>query len=125
MSEHRNLSLHLQQNMKRIHTTTITKHLGTRKINRLMQASSVNTPYASPAQLRTNTSPFLLAYLHKVDASHTPPPLLCNTQKIHDATYLFICGHLPPRTDIPGLWTTQVVMLLYLAKLKNVKYSTT
>ena len=61
------------------------------------------------AQLRTNKSPFLLSYLHKIDASTHPSPLcpLCRTHE-HATQHLFscpqirttlsawICGGIPP-----------------------------
>ena len=44
------------------------------------------------AQLRTNKSPFLLSYLHKIDASTHPSPLcpLCRTHE-HTTQHLFSC----------------------------------
>ena len=62
---------HTKKHMKCIYTSTVTTYLSTRKINRLIQAStpSVNTSEATLtkvqhytlAQLRTNKSPFLLS----------------------------------------------------------------
>ena len=47
------------------------------------------------AQLRTNKSPFLKSYLHKVDAKSHPSPLcpLCNTHT-YDTHHLFNCTHI-------------------------------
>ena len=48
------------------------------------------------AQLRTNKSPFLKSYLHKIDAKSHPYPLciLCNTHT-HDTHHLFSCTYAP------------------------------
>ena len=47
------------------------------------------------SQLRTNKSPFLKSYLHKVDAKSHQSPLcpLCNTYT-HNAHHLFNCTHI-------------------------------
>ena len=47
------------------------------------------------AQLRTNKSPILISYLHKVDETHHPSPLcpLCKTHP-HTTYHLFNCTHL-------------------------------
>src|SRR5579872_3303171 len=46
------------------------------------------------SQLRTNKSPFLLSYLHKINPSEHPSPLcpLCSDQT-HDTIHLFQCIH--------------------------------
>ena len=48
------------------------------------------------AQIRTNNSPLLLTYKHKIDP-HTRPNPLCPLYKIHDhdTTHLFNCTHIP------------------------------
>ena len=54
------------------------------------------------AQLRTNKSPFLKSYVHKVDAKTHPSPLcpLCNIHT-HDTHHLFNCTHI--RTTLSPL----------------------
>ena len=71
--------------MRDIHTSIVSQHLAARDNNKILcthppQVSSteVNLPQhtcRTLAQLRTNTSPFLLSYLHKIDASTHPSPL--------------------------------------------------
>ena len=77
--------------MLHIHTSIISRRLTTRGNNKILRT---HPPHISSseeillcltrrtlAQLRTNKSPFLKAYLHKVDAKSHPSPLfpLCNT----------------------------------------------
>ena len=58
------------------------------------------------AQLRTNKSPFLKSYLHKVDAKTHPSPLcpLCNIHT-HDTHHLFNCTHIRTTLSPLDLWT--------------------
>ena len=58
------------------------------------------------AQLRTNKSPFLKVYLHKVDAKTHPSPLcpLCNTHT-HDTHHLLNCTHIRNTLSPLDLWT--------------------
>ena len=57
-------------------------------------------------QFRTNKSPFLKSYLHKVDAKSHPSPLcpLCNTHT-HDIHHLFNCTHIRTILSPLDLWT--------------------
>ena len=69
------------------------------------------------ALLRTNKSPFLKSYLHKVDAKTHPSPIcpLCNIYT-HDTHHLFnfthICTTLPPL----DLWTDPAGVTALLAR---------
>ena len=58
------------------------------------------------AQLRTNKTPFLKSYLHKVDAKSHPSPLfpLCSTH-IHDTQHLFKYTHIRTTWSPLDLWT--------------------
>ena len=83
----------IKANMRDIHTTTVSQHLAARDNNKILrthppQVSSTeeNLPWHTRCtlpQLRTNKSPFLLSYLHKIDASTHPSPLcpLCRTHE--------------------------------------------
>ena len=55
------------------------------------------------AQLRTNKSPFLNSYLHKVNVKTHPSPLrpLCNTHT-HDIHHLFNCTHICTTLSLAG-----------------------
>ena len=57
------------------------------------------------AQPRTNKSPFLLSYLHKIDASTHPSPLcpLCRTHE-HTTQHLFSCPQIPTTLSALDLW---------------------
>ena len=86
----------IKANMCDIHTSIVSQHLAVRDNNKILrthpsQVSSTeeNLPRHTRrtlAQLRTNKSPFLLSYLHKIDASTHPSPL-CPLCRIHKDTY--------------------------------------
>ena len=98
--------------MPDIHISIVSQHLAARDNNKILrthppQVSSTeeNLPWHTRrtlAQLRTNKSPFLLSYLHKIDASTHPSPVcpLCRTHK-HTTQCLFSC--LPIRTTLSAL----------------------
>ena len=106
-----------KHNMRHIHTSIVTRYLTTRgndKILRTAPPHISSTEETLPrltrifAQLRTNKSPFLKSFLHKVDAKSHPSPL-CHLCK-HTQTYIipstasnytphcypWICGQIPP-----------------------------
>ena len=79
--------------MCNIHTSIISQHLATRDNNKILPHTPVssteeNLPRHTRrtlAQLITNKSPFLLSYLHKIDAStHTSP--ICSLCRTHEHT---------------------------------------
>ena len=87
-------------NSTQIHTSIVQSHLMQRNHNKLIHQ---HAPKISPselslpretrrtlAQLRTNKSPILISYLHKVDETHHPSPLcpLCKTHP-HTTDHLF------------------------------------
>ena len=87
----------IKANMRDIHTTIVSQHLAARDNNKILrthppQVSSTeeNLPRHTRrtlAQLRTNKSPFLLSYLHKIDASTpitTLPPFVALTNIPHN-----------------------------------------
>ena len=102
--------------MRHIHTSIVSRHLATRGNNKILRTPPPHTSSSEEilprltrrtlAQLRTNKSPFLKSYLHKVDAKTHPSPLcpLCNIHT-HDTHHLFNCTHI--RTTLPplDLWT--------------------
>ena len=87
-------------NMRDINTSTVSQYLAARDNNKILrihqpQVSSTeeNLPRhtrCTLAQLRTNKSPFLLLYLHIIDALRHPSPLcpLCRIHK-HITQHLF------------------------------------
>ena len=105
----------IKANMRDIHTTIVSQHLTARDNNKILrthppQVSSTeeNLPRHTRrtlAQLRTNKSPFLLSYLHKIDASTHPSPLcpLCSTHE-HTTQHLFSCPQIPTTLSALDLW---------------------
>ena len=101
--------------MRHIHTSIVSRHLATRgnnKILRTLQPHISSSEEILPrincrtfAQLRTNKSPFLKSYLHKIDAKLHPSPLcpLCNTHT-HDTHHLFNFTHICTTLAPLDLW---------------------
>ena len=75
----------IKTNMRHIHTSIVSMHLATRGNNKILRTPPPHTISSEErlprptrrtlAQLRTNKSPFLNSYLHKVDAITHPSPL--------------------------------------------------
>ena len=79
----------IKTNMRHIHTSIVSRHLATKGNNKILRTPPPHIISAeeliprltrrTPAQLRTNKSPFLKSYLHKVNAKSHPsltmPPL--------------------------------------------------
>ena len=90
--------------MRHIHTSIVSRHLATRGNNKILRTPPPHTSSSEEvlprltrrtlAQLRTNKSPFLKSYLHKVDAKTHPSPLcpLCNIHT-HDTSSLQLHPH--------------------------------
>ena len=101
--------------MRHIHTSIVSRHLATRGNNKILRTPPPHTSSSDEilprltrtlAQLRTNKSPFLKSYLHKVDAKTHPSPLcpLCNIHT-HDTHHLFNCTHIRTTLSLLDLWT--------------------
>ena len=100
-------------NMRHIHTSIVSRYLATRGNKKIMcrppppisSSEEILPRHTHPtiAQLRTNKSPLLKSYLHKVDAKSHPSPLCkTHTHTISStaATYAphghpWICGQTP------------------------------
>ena len=97
----------IKASMRDIHTSIVSHHLAARDNNKILrthppQVSSTkeNLPQHTRrtlAQLRTNKSPFLLSYLHKIDASTHPSPL-CALCRTHVQSYHTTSLQLPTDT---------------------------
>ena len=110
-------------NMRHIvHTSIVYRHLATRGNNKILR---VPLPYISRsqeilplltrhtlAQLRTNKSPFLKSYLHKVYAKFIT---LHNTH-IHNTHHLFNHTHIRTILSSLDLWTEPVRVTALLAR---------
>ena len=102
----------IKTNMRHIHTLIVSRHLATRGNNKILRTPPPHISSSEErlsrltrrtlAQLRTNKSPFLKSYLHKVDAKRHPSPLcpLCNIHA-HNTHHLFNCTHI--RTTLSPL----------------------
>ena len=102
--------------MRHIHTSIVSRHLATRGNNKILRTPPPHTSSSEEilprltrrtlARLRTNKSPFLKSYLHKVDAKTQPSPLcpLCNIHT-NDTHHIFNCTHTRTTLSPMDLWT--------------------
>ena len=110
-----------------IHTSIVSRHLATRGNNKILRTPPPHTSSSEErlprltrrtlAQFRTNKSPFLKSYLHKVDAKTHPSPLcpLCNIHT-HDTHHLFNCTHIRTTLSPLDLWTDPAGVTALLAR---------
>ena len=113
--------------MRHIHTSIVSRHLATRGNNKILRTPPPHTSSSEEilprltrrtlAQLRTNKSPFLKSYFHKVDAKTHPSPLcpLCNIHT-HDTHHLFNCTHIRTTLSPLDLWTDPAGVTALLAR---------
>ena len=106
----------IKTNMRHIHTSIVSRQLATRGNNKILRTPPPHTSSSEEilprltrctlAQLRTNKSPFLKSYLHKVYAKTHPSPLcpLCNIHT-HNTHHLFNCTHIRTTLSPLDLWT--------------------
>ena len=83
----------IKTNMRNIHTSIVSRHLATRGNNKILRRPPPHISSSEEilhrltrrtlAQLRTNKSPFLKSYLHKVDAKTHPLPLCPSVTLTH------------------------------------------
>ena len=105
LEPHTVIATDIKTNMRHIHTSIVSRHLATRGNNKILRTPPshiISSDEILPrltrltiAQLRTNKSPFLKSYIHKVDAKSHPSPLcpLCKTHT-HDTHHLFNFTHI-------------------------------
>ena len=105
--------------MKTIHTTIVQDHLNNRLINKLLNRpppdidkKEETLPHSTRrkfSQLRTNKSPLLMTYLHKINPANHPAANcpLCNDPN-HDSLHLFNCPDIPTTLTVWDLWTDPV-----------------
>ena len=117
----------IKTNMRHIHTSIVSRHLATRDNNKILRTPPAHISSSEEilprlirrtlAQLRTNKSPFLKSYLHKVNAKSHPSPLcpLCNTH-IHNTHHLFNCTHIRTTLSPLDLWTDPARVPALLAR---------
>ena len=105
----------IKANTAQMHTQIVTNYTQTIPHNKIINRTPPeinNTEQALPhytrrlqAQLRTNKSPILHAYLHKISQeTHTTPNCpLCHSQT-HDTKHLFDCPRVPTDLVPEPLW---------------------
>ena len=109
----------IKTNMRHIHTSIVSRHLATRGNNKILRTPPPHNSSSEEilprltrrtlAQLRSNKSPFLKSYFHKVDAKTHPSPVCPSVTSTHTThiisstvpTYAphcrpWICGQTPP-----------------------------
>jgi len=95
----------IEQNIKTNHTIAVMEYRNTRPDNKILESQTpdilfieeiLNRSQRLLAQIRTNKSPFLQTYKHKIDPITNPPPPcpLCSEQP-HDTIHLFQCKQIP------------------------------
>ena len=115
-------------NSTQIHTSIVQSQLLQRNHNKLIHqhAPKISSEFSLPietrrtlAQLRTNKSPIIISYLHKVYETHHPSPLcpICKTHP-HTTDHLFNCTHIYTSNNILDLCMSpeRVVPLLVRCK---------
>ena len=111
-------------NMRYIHTYIVSLHLATRGNNRILRTPPphiISSEEILPrithrtfVQLRTNKSPFLKSYLHKVDTkSHSSPICPVCITLMQNTRHLFNCTHIHTTLD---LWTDHAGVIALLAR---------
>ena len=127
MTRKKKTTTDIKTNMRHIHTSIVSRHLATRGNNKILRTPPPHTSSSEEilprltrrtlAQLRTNKSPFLKSYLHKVDAKTHPSPLcpLCNIHT-HDTHHLFNCTHIRTTLSPLDLWTDPAGVTALLAR---------
>src|SRR5207245_2006861 len=105
----------VKSNMKIIHTQIVTEYTKLLPENKILghQAPEIHhTEELLPrktrctlSQLRTNKSPFLLSYKHKINPTLYPSSLcpLCKNFE-HNTSHLFNCTHIPTTLIPLDLW---------------------
>ena len=113
--------------MRHIYTSIVSRYLATRGNNKILRtpppqiSSSEEIPLHltrhTHAQLTTNKSPFLISYLHKVDAKSHPSPLcpLCNSHT-HDTHNFFNFTHIHIILSPLDLWIDPVGVTALLSR---------
>ena len=113
--------------MRHIHTYIVSRHLATRDNDNILRTlppfisiSDEILPRLTRrtlAQLRTNKSPFLKSYLHKVDAkSHLSPLCSIYNTHTHNTHHLFNCTHIRNTLSPLDLWTDPAGVTALLAR---------
>ena len=124
---HNNYNRH-KTNMRHMHTYIVSWHLATRDNNKILRTPPPHISSSEEilprltrrtlAKPRTNKSPFLKSYLHKVDAKSHPSTLfpLCNIHT-HDTHNIFNYTHIRTTLSPLDLWTDPAGVTAMRARL--------
>src|SRR5579864_4098794 len=105
----------INQNIKVNHSLAVTNHKCTIPENKILELQAPEIHHSEEtltryhrrilSQLRTNKSPSLLSYLHKINPSEHPSPLcrLCSDQT-HDTIHLLQCIQIQTTLTPIDLW---------------------
>ena len=111
----------IKTGLKDNHRTIVQTYLDNRPDNKLLNGPTPDIDKTEEtldrrtrrtlAQLRTNKSPLLMTYRHKIDPDNFPSDLcpLCRRQP-HDTGHLFDCTEIPTRLTIRDLWQNPVAV---------------
>ena len=98
--------IEIEQNIKANHTQAVENHKTNLPKNKILQTAAPKIHNSEEtlnryqrrllSQLRTDKSPFLLTYLHKINPIAHPSPL-CSDQP-HNTQHLFQCTHIQTTT---------------------------
>ena len=120
----------IKHNIKTNHTQSVEDYINSQVDNELIAAKP---PVINPedeslprginrtlSQLRDDRSPFLYAYLNKIDPQNHPSPLcpLCKTD-IHDTKHLFSCIYIKTHLKPLDLWKEPMAVAELLQQWKD------
>ena len=106
----------IKQNLTQIHTHIVQQHTLNEPPNKVLngpppeihadEKSLSHHMRRTLAQLRTNKSPMLYAYLHRISPDTHPTPLcpLCNLE-VHNTQHLFSCNRIQTHLTPIDLWS--------------------
>ena len=109
----------IKHNLKTTHSIVVNQYLAERYPNKIInqdppvvhksEETLTRKSRCILAQIRTNKSPLLFTYKHKIDP-HTYPNPLCPLCKLHehDTSHLFKCTQLPTQLTPIDLWQNPV-----------------
>ena len=109
----------IKHNLKDIHTQIVNDYINHKPPNHFIGITPPTLHHTEStlnrhqqrrlAQLRTNKSPLLRTYLHKIDPTNYTSPScpLCHRED-HDTYHLFLCPLLPSDLSVVDLWENPV-----------------
>ena len=112
--------------MRHMQTSIVSRHLATKGNNKILRTPPPHISISEErlprltcrtlAQLRTNKSPFLKSYFHKVDAKHINHHYARSVTSTHDTHHLFSCTLIRTTLSPLDLWTDNAGVTALLAR---------